>query len=63
MFLVLIATLWIVLSYYMVLPSNFIIIPAIALVATILEGITPKGLDNLTACFGAVGTYILLTTF
>ncbi len=63
MFLVLIATLWIVLSYYTVLPSNFIIIPVIALVATVLEGITPKGLDNLTACFGAVGTYLLLTTF
>ena len=63
MFLVLIATLWIVLSYYAVLPVNFMIIPLVALVATILEGITPKGLDNLTACFGAVGSYILLTTF
>jgi phytol kinase len=29
-------------------------------VATIFEGITPKGLDNLTACFSAVITYTIL---
>lgn len=60
MFLVLIVTLGVVLSYYHVLPSNYLIIVAIALVATIFEGITPKGLDNLTACFSAVATYLLL---
>ncbi|MBI5680085.1 MAG: phosphatidate cytidylyltransferase [Methanobacterium sp.] len=61
MFLVLIITLGIVLLYYNVLPANLLIIPVVALVATILEGITPKGLDNLTACFGAVGAYLILT--
>jgi dolichol kinase len=60
MFLVLLVTLWIVLTFYGQ-PANPIIIAGVALVATILEGITPKGLDNLTACFGAVGTYLLFT--
>lgn len=59
MFLVLVVTLWIALSYYGV-PVYPLTIFAVALVATILEGITPKGLDNLTACFSAVATYVLL---
>ena len=62
MFLVLIVTLGIVLAYYNVFTANFIIIPVVAFIATIFEGITPKGLDNITACFSAVGTYLLLTT-
>ncbi|HML05992.1 MAG TPA: SEC59/DGK1/VTE5 family protein [Methanobacterium sp.] len=61
MFIVLIISLWIVLKYYGILPINPLIIAAVALVATVLEGITPKGLDNITACFGAVGAYLLLT--
>ncbi len=61
MFLVLIVTLGIVLAYYNIFTTNFIIIPVVALIATIFEGITPKGLDNITACFSAVGTYLLLT--
>lgn len=61
MFLTLIITLGIVLIYYGVLPSNLWIIVIVAFVATILEGITPKGLDNITACFGAVATYLILT--
>ncbi len=61
MFLVLNITMWLVLGYYHVSLSNLFIIPLVALVATIFEGITPRGLDNLTACFSAVGTYILLT--
>jgi len=61
MFLVLIVTLGIVLAYYNVFTANFIIIPVVAFIATIFEGITPKGLDNITACFSAVGTYLLLT--
>ncbi|MGZ7159353.1 MAG: diacylglycerol/polyprenol kinase family protein [Methanobacterium sp.] len=61
MFLTLIITLGIVLAYYGVLPSNYMIIVIVALVATVLEGITPKGLDNLTSCFGAVATYLILT--
>lgn len=60
MFLVLIVMLWIVLVYYSV-PINPIVVVIVALVATIFEGITPKGLDNLTACFSAVATYIMLT--
>lgn len=62
MFLTLIITLSIVLLYYGVFPASFIIIIIVAFMATILEGITPKGLDNLTACFGAVFTYIILTS-
>jgi phytol kinase len=61
MFLVLVVTLGIVLVYYNVIPNNYLIIVAVALVATVFEGITPKGLDNLTACFSAVVTYLLLT--
>lgn len=60
MFLVLIITLWVVLTYYSV-PAKPLVIASVALVATIFEGLTPKGLDNLTACFSAVVTYILLT--
>ena len=60
MFLILILSLIIVLYYYHVPTSNFIIIPVVAFVATIFEGITPRGLDNITACFSAVGTYLLL---
>lgn len=60
MFLVLTVTLWIVLTYYAV-PAQPMVIASVALVATIFEGMTPKGLDNLTACFSAVFTYILLT--
>jgi len=60
MFLVLIGMLWVVLTYYAV-PANPLVIVAVALVATIFEGLTPKGLDNITACFSAVITYILLT--
>ncbi len=60
MFIVLIGMLWVVLTYYAV-PVNPLVIVAVALVATIFEGLTPKGLDNITACFSAVITYILLT--
>ncbi|MDP3066877.1 MAG: SEC59/DGK1/VTE5 family protein [Methanobacteriaceae archaeon] len=60
MFLVLMVTLGMVLIYYGQ-PASPVVIAAVALVATIWEGVTPKGLDNLTACFGAVGTYLLMT--
>jgi len=60
MFLVLICAIGIVLTYYAV-PIQPLAIVGVALVATIFEGITPKGLDNLTACFSAVATYILMT--
>lgn len=62
MFLVLIVTLGVVLVYYHTLPSSYMVIMAVALVATVFEGITPKGLDNLSACFSAVATYLILTT-
>ena len=61
MFLVLIVSLGIVLAYYHNLPSSYMVIVAVALVATVFEGITPKGLDNLSACFSAVATYLILT--
>jgi len=61
MFLVIFTTLWIVLAYYHVIIGNLLIIPIVALIATIFEGITPKGLDNITACFSAVCAYLLLT--
>jgi len=60
MFIVLILTLGIVLTYYG-MPFNFISLAVIAFVATLLEAITPRGLDNISSCFGAVITYILLT--
>jgi dolichol kinase len=59
MFLVLLVTLVIVLFYYQV-NINLSVIVAVALVATILEGITPKGLDNISASLGAVATYLLM---
>ncbi|MDO5836219.1 MAG: SEC59/DGK1/VTE5 family protein [Methanobacterium sp.] len=60
MFIVLICMLWVVLTYYNV-PASPLVILMVAMVATILEGLTPKGLDNITACFSAVITYIILT--
>lgn len=61
MFSVLILALSIVLTYYAV-PFSFIALAIVALIATILEAVTPKGLDNISSCFGAVITYILLAT-
>ncbi len=58
MFLVLLLTLSVILYYYGQVINPLTII-TVSLVATLLEGITPKGLDNLTACFGAVGAYLL----
>lgn len=60
MFIVLIISLTVVLAYY-AMPIQPMVIVIVALVATLLEGMTPKGLDNITACFSAVATYILLT--
>ena len=59
MFFVLIFSLAGVLLYYGQ-PINALTVVMVSLVATLLEGITPKGLDNLTACFGAVATFILM---
>ncbi len=59
MFLVLIFAIAGVLTYYGQ-PISALTIIMVSLVATLLEGITPKGLDNLTACFGAVATFILM---
>ncbi len=60
MFIVLIVTLTVVLAYY-AMPIQPLVIVSVALVATVMEGITPKGLDNITSCFSAVATYIILT--
>jgi dolichol kinase len=59
MFIVLIFALSGVLAYYGQ-PINSLTVLMVSFVATLLEGITPKGLDNLTACFGAVGTFLLM---
>ncbi|SCM58195.1 Conserved protein {ECO:0000313/EMBL:AAB85588,1} [Methanothermobacter wolfeii] len=59
MFLVLLVTIPLVLIYYSQRPDPIILL--VALTATLLEGLTPKGLDNLTACFGAVAAYLLIT--
>jgi len=66
MFLTLIITLWIALSYYVVFigyPSsiaNIWIIVLVSLLATVVEGITPKGLDNISSCFAAVAIYLAI---
>lgn len=39
-------------------PFDFTIVGIIALIATIIEGITPKGLDNVTACFTTAILYL-----
>ena len=66
MFLVLIVMLVVSLGFYTFIvgyPSNILnlfVIIAISAAATITEGISPKGLDNLTVCFVATALYILL---
>jgi len=65
MFLVLIVMLFVCLGYYTFIIGyplhilNLFVIVIISAVATIVEGISPKGLDNLTVCFVAVALYIL----
>lgn len=66
MFVILILTLWIALSYYVLFigyPSSIVniwIILAVSFVATVVEAITPKGLDNLSSCFAAVAIYLII---
>ncbi|MCL2157611.1 MAG: SEC59/DGK1/VTE5 family protein [Methanobrevibacter sp.] len=70
MFLVLIAMLCLSLGYYIFInntfnmgyPTNILnifVIIAISAIATVVEGISPKGLDNLTVSFSAVVAYLL----
>ncbi|MDI9623592.1 MAG: SEC59/DGK1/VTE5 family protein [Methanothermobacter sp.] len=59
MFITLLITLPLILLYYLQ-PIKWLIIFVIAAVATIIEGITPRGLDNITACMGAVAVYLLI---
>ncbi|KYC46363.1 MAG: Cytidylyltransferase family protein [Candidatus Methanofastidiosum methylothiophilum] len=68
MYFTLVIVLWIVLNYYNYLfsnialvPINYIILIFVPLVATLFEGVTPRGLDNLIACFSATILYYLLT--
>ena len=71
MFLVLIAMLCVSLGYYVFINNafnmgyplhimNLFVIVIVSALATIAEGITPKGMDNLSVCFVAVISYILL---
>lgn len=39
-------------------PFDLLIVGVIALIATVIEGITPKGLDNVTACFTTAILYL-----
>ena len=66
MFFVLIVMLCVCLSYYVYIiggyPLNILNLYAIVVIsaiATIVEGISPKGLDNLTVCFVSVILYLL----
>ncbi|MBC7101176.1 MAG: phosphatidate cytidylyltransferase [Methanobacteriales archaeon] len=59
MFITLLITLPLILLYY-VQPIEWPIIFAIAAMATMIEGVTPKGLDNITACMGSVAVYLLI---
>lgn len=65
MFLVLIVMLSVSLGYYIFIIGeplyifNLFTIVIISAIVTIVEGITPKGLDNLTVCFTAVVIYLL----
>ncbi|MGL4669459.1 MAG: diacylglycerol/polyprenol kinase family protein [Methanobacteriaceae archaeon] len=66
MFIVTSIMLFIVLTFYSgigytLASANLLVIIPIAGLATIVEGISPKGLDNLTSCFTAVGVYLLTT--
>ena len=67
MFLVLVAMLYLCLGYYAYIiggyPLNILnlyVVLIISALATVVEGISPKGTDNLTVCFVAVILYILL---
>lgn len=62
MFLIICALGALCLLYYQV-PISIPILLIVAASATIIEGITPKGLDNLTVSFLASGTYYILVTF
>ena len=62
MFLIICAMGAVCLWYYQV-PISISILLIVAASATIIEGITPKGLDNLTVSFLASGTYYSLVTF
>lgn len=68
MYISLISVMWIALNYYNfinpnlnILPINYLILLVVPFMATIFEAITPKGLDNLTACFSATFLYYFLT--
>ena len=65
MFFVLIVMLCVCLGYYVTIGGypptilNLYAIVVISAIATIVEGISPKGLDNLTVCFVSVILYLL----
>ncbi len=50
----------VVLLYYGTMPEPLYLLPLIPLAATFFEGITPKGLDNLTVSLSAAIFYYLL---
>jgi len=74
MFLVLIAMLSLSLGYYLFINNtfnmgypthllNFFVIIVISAIATVVEGISPKGIDNLTVSFSAVAIYLVYLAY
>jgi len=64
MYISLLVGMFIALNYYGYLytnanlvPINYLVILVVPFVSTIFEAITPKGFDNLTACFSAAFLY------
>ncbi len=60
MFAVTMITIIVVLVYYGGMPEPLYLLPLVPLAATFFEGITPKGLDNLTVSLSAAILYYFL---
>lgn len=63
MFLACVISSCIIIGYYNIcgfahIPFDLVVIAIIALIATVIEAITPKGLDNVTACFATAILYL-----
>lgn len=60
MFMVTLFMIIVAMLYYDTMPNSIYLLPLIPLVATVAEGITPKGLDNLTVSLSAAIFYYIL---
>ncbi|MGL6297820.1 MAG: diacylglycerol/polyprenol kinase family protein, partial [Methanobacteriaceae archaeon] len=66
MFIITSIMIFIALTFYSAMgyelaSPNLLVIVTIAGLATVVEGISPKGLDNLSSCFTAISVYLLST--